>query len=323
MPPAEQQVAPTHRLGDTHSMMRTLHIKIFVTLYEFALKWRTCNPGAAQENLPIPPFNKGWLREDHYSFGRNLVLLVLPVFLLGMSVSAWSKESPQALENQASELTVQAINMANKGDFDQALTVFDKVLKLSNRHVPALFNRGKVLLLQGRTDRAVQDFDRAIKMDPSLAGAYMARGMAYRLQGDFSRALKDLNKVLSLDAADTAALINRAALFFDVGEHERALQDLDRIIQINPRMIRALGNRAYISEQLGRYDDAIKDLTDIISQDPENLMAIKHLGFIYRQKDEPSKALRWFRMALKLETNNNGRKRLSDEIAELESRAQK
>jgi tetratricopeptide (TPR) repeat protein len=85
-------------------------------------------------------------------------------------------------------------------------------------------------------------------------------------------------------------------------------------------MIKALGNRAYIAEQLGRYDDAIKDLTDILAQDPDNLMAIKHLGFIHRQKGEPTKALRWFRMALKLEPSNAGRKRLDEEIANLQIR---
>ncbi len=88
-------------------------------------------------------------------------------------------------------------------------------------------------------------------------------------------------------------------------------------------MMRALGNRAFILEQLGRYDDAIKDLGSIIAQEPENLMAMKHLGFIYRQKDEPSQALRWYEMALKLEKDQRHRKLLQEEIQYLQRKAQK
>ena len=101
------------------------------------------------------------------------------------------------------------------------------------------------------------------------------------------------------------------------------MEDLGKIIQINPRMIRALGNRAYIFEQLGKYDDAIKDLAAIVAQDPNHLMAMKHLGFIYRQKEEPTKAARWYRMALKLEDDQTARKRLAEEIVDLEKKAQK
>ncbi len=132
-----------------------------------------------------------------------------------------------------------------------------------------------------------------------------------------------MNKAVSLDPGNTGALINRAAVFFDTGEHENALEDLGRIIQLNPRMIRALGNRAYILEQLGKYDDAIKDLAVIVAQEPNNVMAIKHLGFIYRQKKDLVKAARWYRMALKLEDDQTARRRLAEEIVELEKNAQK
>ena len=47
-------------------------------------------------------------------------------------------------------------------------------------------------------------------------------------------------------------------------------------------------------------------------------MAMKHMGFIYRQKGEPTKALRWYRMALKVETDESNRNRLNAEILDLE-----
>jgi len=126
---------------------------------------------------------------------------------------------------------------------------------------------------------------------------------------------------LDLNPEDTTALISRAATYFDAGEHDKALEDLDRIIRLNPRSIKALGNRAYILEQLGRYDEAIRDLNDILEQDANQLMAMKHLGFIYRQNGDFPNSLRWYRMALKLEGSDDRRKRLQEEITELERKA--
>jgi len=80
----------------------------------------------------------------------------------------------------------------------------------------------------------------------------------------------------------------------------------------------ALGNRAYILEQLGRYDEAIKDLSDILAQEPNNIMAMKHMGFIYRQKREPAQALKWYRMALKIEEDESNKNSLNAEIKDLE-----
>jgi tetratricopeptide (TPR) repeat protein len=232
-----------------------------------------------------------------------------------------SQAIAQETTGGASDLTRLAIAKANEGSLQQSLDLFDRSIKHSNRDVTALFNRGKVLLIQRKADRAVRDLTGAIKLDPSLAEAYLARGMAYRLQGDYSKAVKDFDKAISLEPGGTAPLVNRAALFFDTGEHENALRDLDRLIQLNPRMVTALGNRAYILEQLGRYDDAIKDLGAILAQDTENLLAMKHLGFIYRQKGEFASALRWYGMALKLEQDKERRQLLQDEIIYVQRRA--
>lgn len=241
-----------------------------------------------------------------------------------MGSHLWAKESHPLSSEQALELAHQGILKANAGNVSKAVELFDASLKASHgKNVKALLNRGKVFLLQGHLDRALRDLDKAIKLDPECVDAYVVRGTIHRLRGDFSKAIKDLSKAVSLNPDNTDALTNRAAVFFDTGEHEKALVDLGRIIQLKPRAIRALGNRAYIFEQLGRYDDAIKDLSVVIAQDPNHLTAIKHLGFIYRQKKEPEKAVRWYRMALKLEDDQTARRRLKEEIVDLEKRIPK
>lgn len=257
--------------------------------------------------------------------GFGIVGLFVVVCLLAATGPVlWAKQSRSLSSEQAPELVHQGILKANAGNLKKAVELFDASLKASKgKNVKAWLNRGKVFLLQGHLDRALQDLDKAIKLDSEDVDAYVIRGTVHRLRGDFSKAVKDLSKAVNLDPDNTEALTNRAAVFFDIGDHEKALADLGRIIRLNPRMIRALGNRAYIFEQLGRYDDAIKDLSVIVAQDPNYLMAIKHLGFIYRQKKEPGKAARWYRMALKLENDQDARRRLAEEIVDLEKKIRK
>ncbi len=148
-------------------------------------------------------------------FDRKIALILSLLFVLCLAgYGSCAKDAPQLSDNQMGELNRMAIAKANSGDLEQAVAVFDRTLKISNNNVVALFNRGKVHLIQGRLDRAIHDLDRTIKLDPSLAEAYVARGMAHRVQGDLSRAQKDLDKALSLDAGNTIALLNRAADIF-------------------------------------------------------------------------------------------------------------
>lgn len=236
------------------------------------------------------------------------------------ALPGWTAEPQRTSEESLSETIRLGIEKANAGDLNQALSLFNTGLKASGKDPIALYNRGKVYLVQGHLDKARRDLDLAIKFAPDLAGAYVARGMAYRLEGDFSQAIKDFNKAAAIEPENVTTLINRAALFFDTGEHDKALEDLTRVINLNPRMVKALGNRAYILEQLGRYDEAVKDLSAIVVQFPDHLPALKHLGYVCRQSGDPKNALRWYRMALKIEEKESARKRLREEILELEAK---
>lgn len=213
------------------------------------------------------------------------------------------------------------IRRANSGDLEQAVRLFNESLRRSKNNVDALYNRGKVLLIQGRLNKAKKDLEKVVKLRPEHSGAYVALAMVHKSRGDFAKALKDLNHAVSLDPNDAGILSVKAALLVDLGAYEKALKDFTTIVKLNPGQIRALGNRAYILEQLGRYDEAIKDLSAVIALKPKNGMAMKHLGYIYGQKGEPKMALRWYRMALELEGDEQCRGKLKRAIRELERKS--
>lgn len=250
----------------------------------------------------------------------DIAAMALSISACALMAFAPSASGRSLAQGEIDALTREGVKKASAGDLDQAVKLFTASLRSSKDNVHALYNRGKVLLIMRHVEDAKKDLDRAIKLDPGIAGAFAARGLAHRLAGDFPKAIKDLNEAVTRDPQNTALLIHRASLLFDVGSHDKALEDLSAVIHLNPGAVKALGDRAYIFEQLGKYDEAVRDLSAILAQKPDHLLAMKHLGFVYRQKGEQANAIRWYKEALKLEQNVDRRKRLHEEIQELERR---
>ncbi|MGK7062755.1 hypothetical protein AB4853_40495 [Bradyrhizobium sp. 1050_B9_N1_2] len=63
----------------------------------------------------------------------------------------------------------------------------------------AINNRGVALMDKGEFDRAITDFDRPIRLTTDYLAALGARAMAYGRKGLFDRALADLDLVIKAD----------------------------------------------------------------------------------------------------------------------------
>ena len=58
----------------------------------------------------------------------------------------------------------------------------------------AYHNRGDAYGLKGDFDRAISDYNKAIELNPNYAPAYNSRGRAYTSKGDYTRAVADVTR---------------------------------------------------------------------------------------------------------------------------------
>jgi len=58
---------------------------------------------------------------------------------------------------------------------------------------------GSVYAAIGEFDKAISDFNRAIEIDPTQAEAFFRRGMACQKKGDRKRAISDFKKALEIE----------------------------------------------------------------------------------------------------------------------------
>ena len=88
------------------------------------------------------------------------------------------------------------------------------------------FKSGANYYFKGEYDKAISDFDRAVELAPDDCYAYCNRGSAYERKGDYARALSDYNKAVELNPKDQFIYFNRGLIYESKAEADRALNDL-------------------------------------------------------------------------------------------------
>ena len=124
-----------------------------------------------------------------------------------------SPENEIPREVRAAAFVVRGNAHHEKGDFDRAISDFDKTTNLNPENAVAFYNRGNAYREKNDFDRAISNFNEAINLDPKYAAAFNNRGIAYQEKGDFDRAISDFDESIKLDSKNTVAFHNRALAY--------------------------------------------------------------------------------------------------------------
>ena len=98
-----------------------------------------------------------------------------------------------------------------------------------------LVNRGILYMRNGQYELAVSDYERALKLSPDSAEAYLNLGAALIYQESYGDALDALNTSIGLDPKDLyAAYYNRAIAREKTGDVTAAYYDFKKALELNP-----------------------------------------------------------------------------------------
>jgi len=105
------------------------------------------------------------------------------------------------------------------------------------------FNLGTEHLQQGRYDQAISLFNKVLEINPRYAEAYLNRGIAYRQKGQHDQAVSDYGMVLQIDPKDTRAFCNRGNVYIEKGQYDKAISDYNKALEINSKDAQVFYNR--------------------------------------------------------------------------------
>lgn len=200
------------------------------------------------------------------------------------------------------------------GDLDGAFNDYTQALEYNPQHIMSYLRRAEIRIQKGQYKDAIHlDYDVAKKAHPKNPDIYFNRGVASFYQKNYYQAFMDFQKTLELAPQYLDAHFMSGLSRAKQGEYEGALLDFNQAIQMNPQDIRAYFERGCL--KMNHLDkniqkESIDDFQKVIDLAPQFSEAHFNLATVYYNLGQIEKAIKGLIQALKLQENEETRKRL-------------
>lgn len=187
------------------------------------------------------------------------------------------------------------------GQFDEALTVCEKILGLEPGLADAHFSKGFVLGRLERHDQAVASYEAAIALRPELAAAHLNRSISLRRLRRYAQARAACDAALRLEPRSTAAHLSAANIDFETRQFDAALASYCRALDLDPAAADAWVGYANSLGKLRRYDEALAALDKALALQVDDANAWLGLGNVRSEMARHDEALSAFNRALTID----------------------
>src|SRR2546428_129951 len=154
--------------------------------------------------------------------------------------------------------------------------------------------QGDHLVKQGRYQEALTHYERAIRLVRRPSYAWTSRGVAMRYLGRIDEALRCHENAIRLDAENEVAWCNLGTVYFKKGLLAKALDCYDRAIKIRPKYAIAWNNKGVVYARMNRFEDADKCHAKATKLRPEYVAAWLNRGEVLARlgaREEAEKCL--------------------------------
>jgi tetratricopeptide (TPR) repeat protein len=162
------------------------------------------------------------------------------------------------------------------------------------------YQDGLTAVAAGNLNQAMSNFDRAIKLDPQYFQAYIERGNVKTEVGDLPGAVADYTTAIDLNPKSVAAHYNRGTVLSKSGRHQLAIADYNTAIRLDPQYAQAYMNRGNELDDLGDSAGAIASYDRAIQLRPDYALAYLNRGIAYGRSGRRPQATRDLQLAAKL-----------------------
>jgi tetratricopeptide (TPR) repeat protein len=189
----------------------------------------------------------------------------------GAAVSMRKVSSPEV--KVAQQYIDQGAADIEKGQYEEAISYFNKAIAIVPNVAEAYYNRGLAHFRNGNLNEALSDFSKAIEINPDDFEAYSQRGFANYFRKNYNQAIADFSNTIKINPNFALAYAGRGAVFGEKGQYEEASSDLSKAIKLDPNLAEAYVNRALVYFHRREYDKSWADVNRAKALGAERLFA--------------------------------------------------
>jgi tetratricopeptide (TPR) repeat protein len=136
------------------------------------------------------------------------------------------------------------------GDFESAITFFDKVINENPKFKMAYYNRGFSKFQLNQYLDAIDDYSKTIELDSFDSVAYFGRGFSkFRLQ-DFIGSIKDMSCAIAIKPDDSDYYGMSGNAKSNLHQFRESIDDYNQAIRLNPN-----NPQTYFNRGIARYNE--------------------------------------------------------------------
>ena len=178
--------------------------------------------------------------------------------------------SSKTIIDQSKDWLAEAINFAQKDQFEDALRAIDKALLLNPPSLEAILNRALILEAMQRLDDALNCINQAINIYASLPEALSIKAAILYEKGDHLGSIENYKLLIDQRPNDPDPIYNQGVVYAALKEFEDARKCFAKVVSLSPSHNDAWVNLANAHHELQRYTDALEIFDRLIKAIPND-----------------------------------------------------
>jgi tetratricopeptide (TPR) repeat protein len=147
---------------------------------------------------------------------KRKAILLLVILLLSGGFAGFGRENSTELYRKGARLAV-------RGEIDEAIGVFKKVVEMSPNYCLGHYGLGKAYLYKyGMLEDAIKHLSISVSLDKKYSKGHFYLGMGYLLSRNYRQAVRSYKNAYAIDDTLTVALYNIAVCYETIGSHHEA-----------------------------------------------------------------------------------------------------
>jgi protein O-GlcNAc transferase len=197
-----------------------------------------------------------------------------------------------------------AFNFQQKGQMDNAVQFYLKILESNSQHADAAHNLGIIYAQARQFDQAVKYFKIAVTSDPQNCMFLCNLATALNDLGQTSESILYFEKAKILNPLAAEVYYNLGNAYQKLGMLDKSIECYKKTTELNPNWFEAYLNCGNSFDGLGKLDEALDCYEKIITINPYYAAAYVNKGNILMKLNRTEEAVKFYEVANKLGVNN-------------------